>query len=150
MKYEESILKKLNKSELIKIILDLQSTENSTGNSTETSIGEMYLDKILKFCIRYEGGEVKVSLVVKVHQNVLDVKWRKLTPSGYGDNGIGGSYDIVLDKKQISEIKSEGYTSQNILKILKLRKNFDMLATEYANQMRGRVQHISAEDLKIN
>ena len=150
MKYEESILKKLNKSELIKIILDSQSTENSTGNSTETSIGEMYLDKILKFCIRYEGGEVKVSLVVKVHQNVLDVKWRKLTPSGYGDNGIGGSYDIVLDKKQISEIKSEGYTSQNILKILKLRKNFDMLATEYANQMRGRVQHISAEDLKIN
>lgn len=150
MKYEESILKKLNKSELIKIILDLQSIENSTGNSTETSIGEMYLDKILKFCIRYEGGEVKVSLVVKVHQNVLDVKWRKLTPSGYGDNGIGGSYDIVLDKKQISEIKSEGYTSQNILKILKLRKNFDMLATEYANQMRGRVQHISAEDLKIN
>ena len=51
MKYEENTLKKLNKSELIKIILDLQSTENST----ETSIGEMYPDKILKFCIRYEG-----------------------------------------------------------------------------------------------
>lgn len=146
MKYEESILKKLNKSELIKIILDSQSTENSI----EKSIGEMYPDKILKFCIRFEGGEVKVSLTVKVHQNVLDVKWRKLTPSGYSDNGIGGSYDIVLDKKQISEIKSEGYTSQIILKILKLRKNFDMLAIAYANQMRGRVQHISAEDLKIN
>ena len=146
MKYDENILKKLNKSELIKIILDSQSTEKSI----EKSIGEMYHDKILKFCIRYEGGEIKVSLVVKIHQNILDVKWRKLTPSGYGDNGIGGSYDIVLDKKQISEIKSEGYTSQTILKILKLRKNFDTLAIAYANQMRGRVQHISAKDLKIN
>ena len=142
MRYEESVLKKLNKSELIKIILDAQSIGEKT-------IGEMYHDKILKFCIRYQRGEIKISLVVKVHQNVLNVNWRKLTPSGYGDNGIGGSYDIVLNDKQISEIKSKGYTAQVILKILQLRLNFNMLYIPYMDQYRGQ-NHISAEDLKIN
>jgi hypothetical protein len=61
-------------------------------------------------------------------QNLAVINQNKLYFSDIRESNefsyVGGQlYSLDLNTKQISEIKSKGYTSQNILKILKLRKN---------------------------
>lgn len=98
MLVNKTLLNKMTKEELIDLILENQNKE--------TPSREFGLCSYLTI-----GGEKvkKYSINLNLNGNILVIKHRYLTPTGYGDNGQGGSEEIVLTKNQLDFLKKNTF-----------------------------------------
>ena len=60
------------------------------------------------------NGRKRFVFNVKGNRNVLYINWRAYVPSGYGDNDIGGSFEYVLNDKEMKTISKKGFTNDVI------------------------------------
>lgn len=109
MNLSRATLEKLNKNELIDIIEQLQGSSDIA-----LKFKKVFTDQGIY------NGKTKFIFEVKLIADILYVSWKKLTPSGYGDNGIQGTFNIKLSKKQINDIQKNGFTQKIVLPIIKL------------------------------
>lgn len=126
----ESQLKKMSKPDIIDLVKKLQigDEKESKNPLSEYSDASVSLSLINKGHGSYQNFE-KVKMTFSVKGKVLYVKWKLYTPSGYGDNGVGGNFEVVLTNKQISLIEKDGFTKSTMGKICSTQ--IERLMNEY-------------------
>lgn len=133
MKLSKSSLLKLSKPELVDMILELQKND---------IIVEPFKDIVLKFkknFLQYGNNDSKkYGFSVKIVKNILYISWRKYVPSGFLDgNSSGGSFEIILSKKDMNNINKNGFTTKVVLPLIKNECNqavfdkFDLDVSEF-------------------
>lgn len=115
MQLSENTLKRMRKDDLISIILDLQ-------NSSDVDLfgdTKLFFKRNFQNYSGYANGNKKYGFIVTGKNKTLYISWNKYVPSGYGDNGIGGSFEISLTNKQLKSIRDKGFTKSVIMPIIK-------------------------------
>lgn len=98
MLVNKTLLNKMTKEELIDLILENQNKETTSREFVLYSYLTMRGEKVKK-----------CSINLSLNGNILVVKHRYLTPTGYGDNGLGGIEEIVLNKTQLDFLKKNTF-----------------------------------------
>lgn len=98
MLVNKTLLNKMTKEELIDLILENQNNETQSREFVLYSYLTMRGEKVKKYFIN-----------LNLNGNILVIKHRYLTPTGYGDNGLGGMEEIVLTKTQLDFLKKNTF-----------------------------------------
>jgi hypothetical protein len=120
MKPSAATLKKMKKSELIGLILELQNSQTVPAHT------DLFEGKKLTFKRNFQNyglmanGNKKYGFVVTGTHRTLTIKWNKYVPSGYGDNGVGGSFEVILSDRELKAIENNGFTHSVVLPMIKV------------------------------
>jgi hypothetical protein len=106
------------------------------------NIYQEYKERVVRLKAHFQKGKYDVhkdmshSFDIKIiSPKTIEIKWKKYTPSGYGDNGIGGTFEIELSKDQIDQIIKNGFTINVVSKFSNLIRKIqnEVLVKKYAS-----------------
>jgi len=118
MKLSQATLSRMKKSELIELVLELQSQGIKTIEKDLFGGKELNFKKCFENYSAYANGNKKYGFNVSGLDKTLYIKWAKYVPSGYSDNCVRGEFTYTLSDKQLKEISKKGFTHQVILPMI--------------------------------
>jgi len=116
MTLSKSTLTKMKKTELIDLVLQLQT--NTTSNVDVLENKKLSFKRNFQNYSLMANGNRKYGFIVTGTHKTLTIKWSKYVPSGYSDNGIGGTFEVILSDSELSLIEKNGFTHSVLLPMI--------------------------------